>query len=78
MHLAVITTGTLFGRIRVPPGQEGLLIGKDALDAIGVAEGDDLEVHTDGRMLILLPVENGDTAAGEAEQPEEDDEAKPT
>jgi hypothetical protein len=75
MHLAVITTGTLFGRVRVPPGQAGLLIGKDALDAIGVAESDELEVHTDGRMLILVPVERKDAGGGAGEQPREDDDA---
>ncbi len=61
MHLAVVTRGTLFGRIKVHEGQAGL-IGRDVLELIGVGDGDELEVHTDGRLLILMPVQPNDGA----------------
>jgi hypothetical protein len=61
MHLAVITTSTLFGRIRVQEGQVGLLIGRDVLDVLGVGDGDEMDVHTDGQMLILVPVTSEST-----------------
>ncbi len=56
MRLAVVTTGTLFGRVTLQEGDSGLVVSRDLLEVLGVRDGDELEVHTDGRMLILLPV----------------------
>ncbi|HEY3318419.1 MAG TPA: hypothetical protein VGK50_08360 [Coriobacteriia bacterium] len=57
MHLAVVTTGTLFGCVALHEGDAGLVIARDVLEVLGVHDGDELEVHTDGRMLILIPRE---------------------
>ncbi len=56
MHLAVVTTDTLFGRVALREGDAGLVIARDVLEVLGVRDGEELEVHTDGRMLVLVPV----------------------
>jgi hypothetical protein len=76
MQLAVITTGTLFGRVQVRPGHEGLLIGRDVLDVMGVRDGDELEVHSDGRMLVLVHPENVSGAAADAASERRRDDAE--
>jgi hypothetical protein len=55
MHLAVVTSGTLFGRLALREGDVGVVIGREVLEVLGIRDGDELEVHTDGRMLVLLP-----------------------
>lgn len=62
MHLAVVTTGTLFGRVALHEGDAGVVVGRDVLEVLGVRDGDELEVHTDGRMLVLLPAERSDAS----------------
>jgi hypothetical protein len=55
MHMAVVTTGTLVRRVATREDGGGLLIGWDVLEQLGVRDGDELELHTDGSMLILTP-----------------------
>lgn len=56
MRLAVVTTGTCCGVLTVSSAEEGLLIDADALARIGLRTGDEVQVHTDGSMLVLVPV----------------------
>jgi hypothetical protein len=59
IQLAVVTTGSLFGPIELREGDAGLMIGRDVLDLIGVHEGDEIELHTDGTLLIVMRAMEG-------------------
>jgi hypothetical protein len=56
MRLAVVTTGTCCDVLTISSAEEGLMIDADTLARVGLRAGDGVQVHTDGSMLVLVPV----------------------
>jgi antitoxin component of MazEF toxin-antitoxin module len=56
MQLGVISNATLIRRVEKGDAEEGVLLGRDMLEAAGFEAGDGVEIHGDGGMLMLVPV----------------------
>ena len=56
MRLAVVTTGTCCDVLTISSAEDGLLIDAETLSRVGLRTGDGVQVHTDGSILVLVPV----------------------